>query len=143
MTRLLQEDGDWVAEIEGAPGRRWELRQGDLITEGEVVAVSEKGLFVEVRWTLDDGKRVEKRLLRFTPPVEPAAVTLGHDTTRITSPMLPDGTPDYGKWLNDEYGAGVTEQNNAAVALRAAFDELVDAGNTFWDDVAFRGGKRG
>ncbi len=43
------------------------------------------------------------------------------DTTLITSPLLPDGTPDYLTALNNELAQGVTPENNAAIPiLRAA-----------------------
>src|ERR1051326_2323925 len=44
-------------------------------------------------------------------------VTIGHDTTRITSPLKADGTPDYLAYLNEKASAGVTAENNAALPL--------------------------
>ncbi|RPI63064.1 MAG: hypothetical protein EHM48_03060, partial [Planctomycetaceae bacterium] len=41
----------------------------------------------------------------------------GPDTTRITSPLRPDGTVDYVAALNAEASKGVTKDNNAAVIL--------------------------
>lgn len=43
--------------------------------------------------------------------------TLGKDTTRLTSPLRPDGTVDYIAALNAEASKGVTKANNAAVLL--------------------------
>ncbi len=51
----------------------------------------------------------------------PAKIRLGHDTTRITGPLKPDGTPDYHAALNRQYGQGATSDNNAAVLLLHAF----------------------
>lgn len=39
------------------------------------------------------------------------------ETTRITSPLLSDGRPDYAAWLNEVASRGVTPENNAVVAL--------------------------
>lgn len=49
------------------------------------------------------------------PPVEPLAVS--RETTWITEPLRPDGTPDYPAWLTRRYATGVTPENNAANAL--------------------------
>ncbi len=49
-------------------------------------------------------------------------ITIGYDTTRITSPLKPDGTPDYLRALNDEASTGVTDENNAARMLVPLFD---------------------
>lgn len=48
-------------------------------------------------------------------------ITPGYDTTRLISPVLPDGRIDYWKISDDERGAAVTPQNNAAVLLLQAF----------------------
>jgi hypothetical protein len=44
----------------------------------------------------------------------------GYDTTRIVSPVLPDGRIDYLSVLDQQYGEGVTPQNNAAVLFLQA-----------------------
>ena len=53
--------------------------------------------------------------LRVSAPVEPLAVS--RETTWITEPLRPDGTPDYPAWLTRRYAAGVTSENNAAIVL--------------------------
>lgn len=47
--------------------------------------------------------------------MEPLAVS--RETTWITEPLRPDGTPDYPAWLARRYAAGVTPENNAAIVL--------------------------
>lgn len=49
------------------------------------------------------------------------AFTLGHDTTRITAPLLPDGRPDYVTYMDQILRKGVTPENNAAVGLFEVF----------------------
>ncbi|MFH1746216.1 MAG: hypothetical protein ABIG44_04150 [Planctomycetota bacterium] len=44
-------------------------------------------------------------------------IIIGHDTTRITGPVNPDGTVNYVAYLNEHYSRGVTKDNNAAVPL--------------------------
>jgi TPR repeat protein len=51
------------------------------------------------------------------PPVEPLAIS--RETTWITEPLRPDGTPDYAAWITRRYGVGVTSLNNAAPGLMA------------------------
>ena len=47
--------------------------------------------------------------------------TLGKATTRITSPLLPDGRPDYVRALDQSLAQGVTHEDNAVVILLEAF----------------------
>jgi len=55
------------------------------------------------------------------------ALTISRETTFILQPLRADGTPDYVAWLDKEYGAGVTPENNAAIPLtRALHIELGD-----------------
>ena len=42
--------------------------------------------------------------------------TISEETTRITSPLRADGTPDYVAALNEKYGKGVTADNNGFVS---------------------------
>ena len=49
------------------------------------------------------------------PPVEPLVISRA--TTWITEPLRADGTPDYPRWLDRKYGAGVTPGTNAATVL--------------------------
>lgn len=42
-------------------------------------------------------------------------ITISPQTTYITSPLKPDGTPDYLKYLDDKNREGVTPENNAAI----------------------------
>ncbi len=51
--------------------------------------------------------------------------TVSVETTRIVSPLLPDGTPDFGAALNAHFGAGLTADNNAGVPLQAATAHVV------------------
>jgi hypothetical protein len=44
-------------------------------------------------------------------------ITIAPDTTRITTPLRPDGTPDYLQSINTAAAAGVTPDNNAAIPL--------------------------
>ena len=54
-------------------------------------------------------------------PTKPrVAITISEETTRIVSPLRPDGYPDYIAALNEHYSRGVTPENNAAVLLRQA-----------------------
>lgn len=48
-------------------------------------------------------------------------LVISPETTRITSPLLPDGRPDYAAWLNGVASQGVTPENNAAAALVRLF----------------------
>lgn len=48
-------------------------------------------------------------------------IVVSHDTTYITSPLLPNGLPDYEGYLLEKYRAGVTPENNAGVLLFQAF----------------------
>jgi hypothetical protein len=64
---------------------------------------------------------------------------LSPETTYIVEPLLPDGTPDYGAFLDARFGMGVTADNNAAVALRSLFGSESDGGTRFrggfiWED---------
>src|SRR3954471_24929935 len=44
-------------------------------------------------------------------------ITIDHNTTRIASPIEPNGRPDYLAAINAQYAAGVTADNNAAPLL--------------------------
>ncbi len=46
--------------------------------------------------------------------------SLGYDTTRIVSPVMPDGRVDYLSVLDEQAAEGVTPQNNAAVPFLQA-----------------------
>jgi hypothetical protein len=48
------------------------------------------------------------------------ALTISRETTFILEPLRADGTPDYVAWLDKEYGADVTPENNAAIPLTQA-----------------------
>jgi hypothetical protein len=48
------------------------------------------------------------------------SITPGFDTTRITSPVLEDGTVDYLTAIETEFSGGVTDDNNAAPLLLQA-----------------------
>lgn len=50
-------------------------------------------------------------------PSEPRPLTISKATTYITSPLKPDGEPDYAAWLNQHFGKGVTRENNLVVGL--------------------------
>lgn len=56
------------------------------------------------------------------PSTQPAKtkITISRETTYITGPLKPDGTVDYQAAINDEYGRGVTHENNAAIPLLEA-----------------------
>ncbi len=47
-------------------------------------------------------------------------IKIARDTTFITKPLKPDGTPDYLGAINQQFGAGVTGANNAAIPLLRA-----------------------
>jgi hypothetical protein len=47
-------------------------------------------------------------------------VTIAPDTTYITTPLHPNGMPDYTSWLNERMARGVTPENNAAVPILLA-----------------------
>ncbi len=44
-------------------------------------------------------------------------IIVSPQTTYITAPLKPNGLPDYGRYLLDKSGEGVTPENNAAVLL--------------------------
>ena len=50
------------------------------------------------------------------PPVGRLAIS--RETTWITEPLRPDGTPDYPAWLARRHAADVTSENNAAIVLQ-------------------------
>jgi len=59
-------------------------------------------------------------------PTSRPAIKVGKDTTWISKPLKPDGTPDYIAALREEFGKGVTKDNNAFVPLlRALGPELL------------------
>jgi len=64
------------------------------------------------------------------PPV-PANLpfTLSAETTRITAPLKPDGSPDYIAAINEKLGKGVTPENNGFAFLLAAMGTRVEDGN--------------
>ena len=128
VTSLRQESGGWVAEADGPEGHRLELRAGTRLSGGVVRSVSALGVFVEVELVMGLYKPAEKHSLRFSPSRALSPITLGHDTTRITSPLLADGTPDYGAWMNEEYGAGITPEDNAAPEPRRSPRRLRPSG---------------
>lgn len=47
--------------------------------------------------------------------------TIGLDTTRITTHVLPDGSVDYATFINERFQPDVTPENNAVVLLWQAF----------------------
>jgi hypothetical protein len=47
-------------------------------------------------------------------------ISISKEVTYITSPLFPQGTPDYLTWLNERASRGVTPENNAAVPLLKA-----------------------
>ncbi len=55
--------------------------------------------------------------MRIQAPTPAPALVFAKDTTFITEPLRPDGTPDYVAYLNRESSQGVTADNNAAVLL--------------------------
>jgi hypothetical protein len=139
VTRLRRErGGQWIGEVQDAKGQALELHVGSALSDGAVVsALDVSGLFVAVTW--GRSQKAERRLLRFLPPQALPPITLSPETTRIVGPLLPHGTPDFGAWLNAQYSAGITRENNAAPPLKAGLAQLVDAGRTFWDNVTFVG----
>ncbi len=60
-------------------------------------------------------------LLRVAVELIPTPVIIGPETTFVDGPLRDDGTIDYAAALNDEWEAGVTPDQNAAVALLRAF----------------------
>ncbi|HEY4328542.1 MAG TPA: hypothetical protein VGN88_02310 [Phycisphaerae bacterium] len=42
-------------------------------------------------------------------------ISVSPETTHITSPLKPDGTPDFLAFINDQTSLGVTQENNAAI----------------------------
>lgn len=58
-------------------------------------------------------------------PSSPPRFTVSAETTRVTSPLLPDGTPDYAAALDAHFGAGVTGGNNAAPLLEPEAAQVV------------------
>jgi hypothetical protein len=139
---IQTEGSTWRAEVKpGDRGKAHTLRRGDRLKDGVVRSVSKDHMMVE--WAAPrnafSGEPGFKALLRFSPPQPLPPITLGRETTWITSPLLRDGTPDYGAWLNEKYGTSVTPENNAAEPLREALAGLVDSGQTFWDGISSDG----
>ncbi|MBT7255513.1 MAG: hypothetical protein HN882_10955, partial [Planctomycetaceae bacterium] len=48
---------------------------------------------------------------------KPVLVTISKQTTRIVKPLKEDGYPDYIAALNQQFGRGVTAENNIAVTV--------------------------
>lgn len=48
------------------------------------------------------------------------AIVVSRETTFLTAPLRPDGTPDYERWLLEKYRAGVMPENNAGVLIYQA-----------------------
>ncbi|HUB27882.1 MAG TPA: hypothetical protein VL992_20830 [Tepidisphaeraceae bacterium] len=48
----------------------------------------------------------------------------GYETTRITSPILPDGSVDYLMAIENDYSSGITEENNAAPLIIRALGRI-------------------
>jgi hypothetical protein len=111
-----------------------ELSAADRLSDGIVRSVTPDRLILEATLSMGD-QPTQKRLLLLTPRVQLPAIAPARDTTWIEGPLLPDGTPDYGAWLNRKYGAGVTRDNNAAPRLESALASLVEASYTFWDGI--------
>jgi hypothetical protein len=66
------------------------------------------------------------------PATQPSTLTISKQTTWITSPLYPDGTPDYIGAMNQMASGGVTAQNNAAIMLlRLGIMDQADAKNAF------------
>ena len=63
------------------------------------------------------------------------SITPGYDTTRIVSPLLPDGRIDYLKALDDPRWEGVTRENNAAPLFLEAVGRWALPGNQPADGV--------
>jgi len=62
------------------------------------------------------------------PPAAKLPFDISPQTTAITSPLRPDGTPDYAAALNQKYGAHITPQNNGFLLILQAFGtDLIDA----------------
>jgi len=61
-------------------------------------------------------------------PAGPVEIIISRETTYILSPLNPDGTPNYVKYLDDKYAEGVTADNNAApLLLRALGPDVLPA----------------
>lgn len=60
-------------------------------------------------------------LVRLLIALVPVRLHISPETTVINSPLRVDGTPDYAAYLNDQWSADVTPENNAAVELIRAF----------------------
>jgi len=68
-------------------------------------------------------------------PAGPTKIIPSRETTYITGPLNPDGTPNYVKYLDDKYSADITPENNAApLLLRALGPELLPG--SWWDDYS-------
>ncbi|MEI8196544.1 MAG: hypothetical protein WCI73_11595 [Phycisphaerae bacterium] len=57
-------------------------------------------------------------LLVQTAFAETFKLQISKETTRITTPLLPDGTPDYLRAYEQQAAAGVTPQNNAGAVIQ-------------------------
>lgn len=75
------------------------IRRHKLLTATVVILVVVVGTFV----------------VRFLASFLPVPLVISKETTYITEPLRPDGTPDYLVAINQECSKGVTPENNAAV----------------------------
>lgn len=140
VSALEPEGQTFTARVVAPNQKTLRLHAGDRVADGLVKSIAKDHVIVEKEVTVAAGKPAVKRQLRLAPRQQLPPIPLGHDTTRITAPLFarPDprhGTPDYLAWLNEKYGAGVTRENNAAGRLHAALDGLVDAGQSFFDEL--------
>jgi hypothetical protein len=68
-------------------------------------------------------------LLRYWQAVRLRNITISHQTTYITSPLIPGGGVNYRAWLNAHLSAGVTPSDNAAVWVYDAYGpEMLEPG---------------
>ena len=67
--------------------------------------------------------------------------TISRETTYITAPLFPEGSPDYVTWLNQRWAQGVTPDNNAAVPLIKAIGmpQVGGSRNADWEARMWRG----
>lgn len=140
VSALEPEGQTFTARVVAPNQKTLRLHAGDRLADGLVKSIAKDHVIVEKEVTVAAGKPAVKRQLRLAPRQQLPPIPLGHDTTRITAPLFArrdpqHGTPDYGAWVNENYGEGVTRENNAAARLHAALGGLVDAGNSFFDEV--------
>jgi hypothetical protein len=110
---LGRSGGAWRAYAYGPANRPLSVEAGQTLFEGRVSAVGPEGITV----LTDAWGPVDVPLRQVSPPLP---FTVSKETTHVVGPLLEDGGVDYRAALDERYGRGATEENNAAPLLLRA-----------------------